>query len=311
MVIGSGAGGGYDAYGRLLARHFGRFLPGNPKIVVENMPGSGGITAANWLYKIAPKDGTAFGIIQNSTAYEPLFGNQHASFDAMRFNWIGSLNRLADLALVSSASPFTSVNDLFEKKIIVGASTGGSDSVFLPPLLNRMIATKFKLVPGYTNENEVALAVTRGEVQGTLGISSDSLEGPLGSLLRDKQVRILMQIDLQKSTDPVLKNVPFVMDYVRNQEDRDVLKVLLAKLDQGRPFVAPLEMPPAIVDRYREAFMKMAADPKFLADAKMVGFGLPIDATPGSEVAQAISEAYKTPHTIVEKAIAYLNDASR
>jgi hypothetical protein len=151
----------------------------------------------------------------------------------------------------------------------------------------------------------------RGEVQGTLGISSDSLEGPLGSLLRDNQIRILMQIDLQKSNDPVLRNIPFVMDYVHKEEDRDVLKVLLAKLDQGRPFVAPPEMPLPIVARYREAFLKMAADPKFLADAKHVGLGLPIDAVSGSEVAGAIAEVYKTPHSVVEKAIAYLNDASR
>ena len=199
IAVGTGPGSGYDSYARLVSRHLGRFLPDSPNIVTTNVPGADGLQEATWLYQSAPKDGSAIGIIENSTPYEPLLVPEQAGrIDAQKFNWLGSLSSISNIVLVWHTSPIKSVQDLFDRQVIVGATSGNSDSITMPKLLNRMIGTKFKIVSGYSSSTEITLAMDRGEVEGALGISSDSLQGPFGGMLSNNDFRILMQIGLEK-----------------------------------------------------------------------------------------------------------------
>ena len=304
VVIGSDAGGGYDAYGRLLARHLGRFLPGAPTVTPSNMPGAAGLRMTNWLYNLAPKDGTVIGIPQNGTAYEPLWGNKQAQFDAGKLNWVGSLNKVVNVIAVWHDRPIRDVKDMFEKEVILSGETG-SDGTVTARLLNEIIGTKFKVVLGYTGTSQVMLAVIQGEVDGTANVSWDAMKATSADLLDRRQLRILMQIAPEKISE--LGETPFVMDYVRSDEDRTVLNLLLAKLQYGRPFVAPPGTSPEALRDLRQAFVAMSKDKAFLEEAARQR--LEINPTSGEEMQTFISGIYDTPRMVVDKGAALLRKA--
>jgi tripartite-type tricarboxylate transporter receptor subunit TctC len=237
------------------------------------------------------------GVPSNGTAYEPLFKNSQARFDPLRFNWIGSLNRVVNIVVVWHATPYRSVNDLFDKQIILSGESG-ADGTIIPYLLNDLIGTKFKVVTGYAGGAQTMLAVMRGEVEGTVNMAWDSLKATKYDLIEEKKIRILLQIALKKL--PELGDVPFVMDHVKTEENRKALELLLAKLEYGRPFVAPADVPPELIALYREAFTKMTADEAFLADAAKMR--AEISATTGSEMQEFIGRVYHTPEPTVERA---------
>jgi tripartite-type tricarboxylate transporter receptor subunit TctC len=308
MLISAGPGSGYDTYGRLAARHLGLFLPGHPTIVPMNMPGADGLQGATWLYQSAPRDGSAIGILENSTPFEPLLKKTKTPIDPLKISWLGSLNRIANIALVWNTSSIKTTDEMFGRPIIVGATSGNSDSVSMPRLLNKMIGTKFKIVTGYGSSNEIVLAMERGEVEGALGISSDSLEGPFGTLIANHKMRILMQIDAEKFDDTLLNSVPSIMDYVKSPEDRQVLELILAKLEYGRPFAAPPGLAPAVLEQLRTAFANMSVDPLFLADAAKMG--IPTHFSSGDHIAQSIAALYKTPQPIIDEASTIVGGSS-
>jgi tripartite-type tricarboxylate transporter receptor subunit TctC len=297
IVIASDAGGGYDSYGRLVARHLGDFLPGKPSVTPSNMPGAGGLVMTNYLYNSAPHDGTFIGIPQNSNAFDPLFGNRQARFDAQKFNWLGSLNRVVNIVAFWHAAPVNSVDDLFKKQIILAGEVG-TDGTITAQLLNQYIGTKFHLVLGYPGTSQILVALTQGEAEGTSNISWDALESSAPDMLRDKKLRLLMQVALEKSPD--LPDVAMATDYLKNDSDRTVFKLILAKLEFGRPFAAPPGLPPAMVTELRDAFMKMSKDKAFLADAATLR--LPIDATDGDAMQKFVADTYQTPADVVKKA---------
>jgi tripartite-type tricarboxylate transporter receptor subunit TctC len=297
IVIASDTGGGYDSYGRLVARHLGDFLPGKPSITPSNMPGAGGLVATNYLYNSAPHDGTFIGIPQNSNAFDPLFGNRQTRFDAQKFNWLGSLNRVVNIIAFWHEAPVTSVDDLFKKQTILAGEVG-TDGTITAQLLNQFIGTKFHLVLGYPGTSQILVALTQGEAEGTSNISWDALESTAPDMLRDKKLRLLMQVALEKSPD--LPDVAMATDYLKNDGDRVVFKLILAKLEFGRPFAAPPGLPQAMVDELRDAFIKMSKDKAFLADAATQR--LPIDATAGDAMQKFVADAYQTPADVVKKA---------
>lgn len=305
LIISAGPGSGYDTYGRLAARHLGQFLPGSPSIVPMNMVGADGLQGATWLYQSAPKDGSAIGVLENSTPFEPLLDKESTHIEPLKFTWLGSLNRIANIVLVWNTSSIVSADQLFGREIIIGATSGNSDSVVMPKLLNQMIGTKFKIVSGYGSSNEIVLAMDRGEVEGALGISSDSLEGPFGGLVQSGKIHILMQVDLHNADDAILKGVPSVMDYVKSESDKDVLKLLLTKLEFGRPFAAPPGLPSPIARQLQEAFARMTRDPAFLADAHKLN--MPVKFADGDEILRSITNVYDSPKTIIAEASAIVN----
>jgi tripartite-type tricarboxylate transporter receptor subunit TctC len=304
IVIGSEPGGGYDAYGRLAARHLGRFLPGEPAVVPRNMPGAAGVTETNWLYNQAPRDGTAIGITQNGNPYEELFGNKNAHFDPRKFNYIMSLNRFVDLALVRSDTPFMTAKDAFDKQIIVGGIQN-SDPGIMPELCNLLAGTKFKIINGYNSTTEIFLAIDRGEVQGLVGIAYDSLKATKPDWITEHKARILMQVGLERH--PELPDIPTVMEFIKSPEDRAAAELILMRLSASRPFVAPPGVPAPVVKELRDAFAKMAKDPDFLADAKKIHAEVAV--TTGDEMAAILDKAYKTPKPIIQRAAETLKKA--
>ncbi|HEY4134597.1 MAG TPA: tripartite tricarboxylate transporter substrate-binding protein [Alphaproteobacteria bacterium] len=296
LVVGTGVGGGYDTYGRLVSMHLPRMLPSRPSVIVKNMAGAGGIVASNWLYNIAPKDGSVIATVPGTAIFQPLLGNAQGRFDARQFTWLGNLNFLGNVIIVWHATPFKSVQDLFDKEVIVGAAAGVD---VMPNFLNKIIGTKFKVIGSYPGTTEVFLAMERGEVDGVVGIGLDSLKATKSEWIKNNQVRMLMQIT--SKPEPDLQGVPFLMDYVKSEEDRKVLELALAKQNLGRPFLAPPDIPAKTAETLQKAFIDLSKDPEFLSEAARLK--LDIQFTSGPDVAKFVTDIYATPQNIVERAV--------
>jgi tripartite-type tricarboxylate transporter receptor subunit TctC len=265
LTVGSTPGGGYDTQARLVARHLGKHIPGNPTIVVQNMPAAGSLAAANHMYNIAPKDGSAIALIQRGMLLVKNWNPSGVRFDLGKFNWIGSINSEVALAVSWHTAPHRTARDLFEKELIVGA-TNGIDPETTPRLLNALIHTKFKVVTGYPGVTEVVLAMERGEVQGIGDWSVSSLKTARPDWLRDRKINVLMQIALQK--DPEFADVPFALDFVRNDADRKVMELYLTQKTVARPVLAPPGVPPDRMAALRAGFAALAQDKDFLTDGQ-------------------------------------------
>jgi len=303
----SGIGGGYDAYGRLTSRHLGRFLPGNPVMIPKNMAGAGGVVAANYLYNVAPKDGSAVALFMAGAPFEPLFGNSQAKFDPLRLNWLISLNRLVNIAIFWHASPIRTPADFYKDQVLIGSSGGGDSSTEVyARLLNNLAGTRFKIITGYSGNGETMLAMERGEVWGIVGTELSSLRATRPDWIRDGKVRIVAQVGLTNSAD--IADVPQALDLGKDADGRKVFEILLARQEYGRPFALPPDTPPEIVATYRQAFAAMARDPAFLADAQ--NMRADIVAASGEEVAALLARTYASPRALIERASAEFKKAA-
>lgn len=294
LAIGSSAGGGYDQYARLTARYLQRELPGHPTVIAKNMTGAGGIVVLNWTYNSAPRDGTVIASSQGSAVFAPLQGMKGAQYDPRKFNWLISLSDLKNMLIAWHTSPVTSIDDVFTKGMILGNVAG--DSSIIPAMLNRLIGTKFKIIAGYRGTNAVALAVERGEVDGTLNLEWGSLKATRSEWLADKKIRLLMQVTFSPLKD--MSDVPALGKYIKSDEDRDMLQILLAKQEIGRPFMAPPGVAPAIVAEQRRILEKIVKDPEFLAEAAKLR--LPIDPSPGTELEALVKRVYGIPQSTID-----------
>src|SRR5205823_4106461 len=261
-IVPSDVGGGYDAYARTFAQHVRRRIPGEPSIVVQNMPGGGGLLAANWLNNVAPKDGLAIALFQRGVPFYPFFGDKNALFSPTRLNWIGSFNAEIGVTTLWHTAKARTFADAFKSTIVLGGS-GPNDSETYPNLMNNTIGTKFRVVSGYRANTAVLLAMERGEVEGVTG-SWSSMKAERPNWLRDRQVRVLVQIAPTKHRD--LPDVPLIMDYVRRDEDKAMWNVILAMATAGRPIAAPPETPPELIKILRAAFAATLNDPAFVAE---------------------------------------------
>jgi tripartite-type tricarboxylate transporter receptor subunit TctC len=294
LYIGYSAGGGYDVYARLLARHMGRFIPGNPTIVAKNMPGAGSLVLANWLYNVAPKDGTAIGTIGRGTAFDPLLGSTKAQFDAAKFNWIGSMNDEVSVCVSWYTSGITSLEQVKQKELTVGGSGPAADTDQFPKVLNATIGTKFKIVTGYPGGNDVDLAMERGEVKGRCGWSWSSVVATHRSWIDERRINALVQLSLNKHPD--LPAVPLIMDLAKNDEQRQIFKLVFARQPMGRPFLAPPGIAADRVSVLRKAFIDTMKDAEFLAEAEKMK--LEINPVSGGAVQEIVHDVYKTPKPI-------------
>jgi tripartite-type tricarboxylate transporter receptor subunit TctC len=295
LIVGSAAGGGYDAYGRLFAVHMRRHIPGNPNIIVQNMPGAGSLVLANHLYNVAPKDGTAFGAVNALLATDPLFYPERVKFDPRRFRWLGSALKENHVGLAWHTSPVKTFDDLFRQELIV-AGTGGATN-FYPVLTNAILGTKIKMIPGYQGTRQGMLAIERGEVGGNIGITWASLKATNGPWLREGKIRVLVQYGLEKHAE--LPNVSWIYDYAKSDDDRAAMDLSFGNQEFGRPFIAPPGVPDAVVDILRAAFERTMNDPEFKADAEKRQVDL--DFTSGVEIQSLIDKFYQTPPAIVTR----------
>ena len=265
LLVGASAGGGYDALGRLAARHLGKHIPGNPTIIVQNMPAAGSLVATNHIANTAPRDGTMIALVQRGMLLAKLTNPANVRFDVGRLNWLASLASETGVVAAWHTAPHRSAADLFNKELIVGGIVN-VDPETTPKMLNALIGTKFKIITGYPGTREIILAIERGEVQGIGDMSISSLKRARPDWLRDKKVRILMQIALEK--DPELPGVSFALDYVKRQSDRAAMQLNLTQKTIARPIVAPPGLPSDRLLALRRAFAALAKDEAFLADAQ-------------------------------------------
>jgi tripartite-type tricarboxylate transporter receptor subunit TctC len=295
LVVSSDAGGGYDAYARLLARHIGKHIPGNPNIIVQNMPGAGGLAAANFLYNAAPKNGTVIGGLQREVPFIQILGQPGPKFVTAKFNWLGSLASEVTLCVSWNTSPVKTFADLKKTELIVGGS-GPNDTEQVPAILNNLLDTKFKIITGYPSSTAITLAVERGEVNGICA-SYSSLSTRNANWFRDKKVNLLVQAALQKHPD--LPNVPLAIDQTNDPDVKKLLELNDARLEVGRPFVIPPGVPADRVKALRAAFVATAKDPEFLADAKKQRHE--IDLVSGDEMQSLLERISTTPQTLIAR----------
>ncbi len=305
IAINSAAGGGYDSYARLVARHLAKHLEGTPTIVPTNMPGAGGLIAANWLYNNAPRDGSAIGIVASSAIFANFLGSKQARYDAGRFNWIASLDDYHGVGIALTDAPVQRADDLLTKELIVGAGGEGSDVTIWPNLIKAVVGAKLKIVRGYNGTPTIFLAMERGEVQSVFGLGWTSIKVQKADWLETKKIRPIVQISRVRHAD--LPDVPTILDLVKNPQDRAVLELFIARQIYSRPFVAPPELPQVTVEALRQGFAEMARDPEFLRDAAQAG--LEVNLTPGAEMKRVIDAVLASPREVVERAISELNAA--
>ncbi|HZD19037.1 MAG TPA: tripartite tricarboxylate transporter substrate-binding protein [Burkholderiales bacterium] len=298
LYIGYSVGGGYDVYARLLARHMGRHLPGNPVIVPKNMPGAGSLTLANWLYGAAARDGSVFGTIGRGIAFDPLLGTQGTKFTATELGWLGSANDEVSVCAAWGKSGITKFEDLYARQVFVGGTGAGADTDLFPKVMNNILGTKMKLVTGYPGGNDITLAMQRGEVEARCGWSWSSIKSGHMNWVKDGTIKLLAQLSLSKHPD--LPDVPLIMDLVKTPEQRAILRLVFARQVMGRPFLAPPGLPPERLALLRRAFMETMKDPAFLAEAQKIKLEItPVD---GEAVQKLVAEIYATPPDIVRKA---------
>jgi tripartite-type tricarboxylate transporter receptor subunit TctC len=298
LVIATTAGGGYDLIARIFARHMPRYLPGNPTLIPRNVPGAGGIEAANSLYNVAAKDGSVITAEIQGVAFLPLFGEKAARFDATKFTWIGNANSEIGLFYVWNTSPAKSVQDLMTREIPAAATEGGSATAFNYRVLNTLLGTKIRIVTGYPGSNESFLALEQGEVEGFYSVWS-TLKGR-GTWVKDHKVRILVQISLDKSPD--LSDVPLASEFVKNTVDRQALDLAVAPGALGRPYIAPPGIPADRAKALQKAFLDTARDAQFQAEVSKAN--LEVNPMPGDEALTLLKRFYSASPEAVAKVTA-------
>jgi len=295
-VVGTAAGQDYDLWARLIARHIGRHIPGNPTVIVENMPGAGHILATNYLYNVAPKDGTAIGMVSRNTTDAAVMGLPNVRFDPEKFNWIGSPEVSNRILFVGTASGFEKVMDLFERELLVGTPGGAQGVTTAPILLKNLLGMKLRIVQGYRSPGDVVLAIARGEVSGLVNSIGGS-DGARRQWITAGQMRALFNMEPQPLA---WLGVPTIFDYVKTEEQRQVLTFFANNVLLGRPLMAPPGVAAERVAVLRRAFDDTMADAAFRKEAGAMGF----DVAPktGGEIAALVAEAIATPKDIVKKA---------
>ncbi len=266
LTIGYGAGGGYDRYGRLLARYIGRHIPGNPSVIAQNMPGAGSLRAANYIYATAPADGTAMALFGPGIAFEPLRGGTGVQFDPKQFGWLGSMNEQVGLVVSMARSGFKTLDDARQREVFVGASGSGSSTNLNAHVMNAFVNTNFRVIRGYAGSNDILLAMERGEVDAIVGWSWDSIKASRPQWLDNPDVNIVMQIAEQ--SHPEIAHIPNLFDQVSNEEDKKVLQLIFAHQLLGRPFVMPPGVPEPRLRAVRQAFDAAMKDADLLDEAR-------------------------------------------
>jgi tripartite-type tricarboxylate transporter receptor subunit TctC len=302
IVIPTSPGGDYDRRARMVARHMGKHIPGNPTIVASNMPGGGGIVAANWLANIAPKDGSVLLMITQNLPVVQATGAQNIRFDVRRFNWLGLTTNTPNTVAAWHTSNIRSIKDAQERELIVGSTGVGSGSYYYPASMNALAGTRFKIVTGYPGGNDINLAMERGEVGGRGSNSWESWKSTRPQWLRDKLIHVLVQIGLKRH--PELSDVPLMLELGRTEDDRNVLAFISADTAISRPIVTTPDAPRERVAALRRAFDATMKDPELLAEAQTSL----MDITPesGEEAQKIATSIVDTPAGIVARAKALL-----
>jgi tripartite-type tricarboxylate transporter receptor subunit TctC len=302
IVVGHESGTGYDFFGRTLARHITRHMPGNPTVVAQNMPGAGGLRAANWLYNVAPKDGTTISVLAPETALKPIFGDSAATYEPAKFTWIGNMDESIATCTVSDRSGITSLDQLFAREAVFGATGSAAPTSKFAYALVNFLGARIKVVQGYKGSNDLRIALTRGEIEGACGPSHSTLKTQWKADIDSGRIRALVQFGLKPLPD--LAGAAHIYDYAKSNDDREIFDVAFGPHVLGRPVIAPPDIPPARADALRTAFMRAMQDPELLAETAKLG--LEVRPATGKEVETLVARFSAFPKSVIERATAGL-----
>jgi tripartite-type tricarboxylate transporter receptor subunit TctC len=307
LMIGEPPGGGYDLYGRFLARHLSRFLPGNPSILPENMPGAASVTMTNALFFQMPKDGSVIGSGAGSVGTAALFGSPGARYDARRLGWIGSLNSEVGMVVAWHLAAVKTAADLFVKPLIVGGSGATDGNVIFPNTMNNVLGTRMKVIPGYGSTASIATAMEQGEVDGMGSWHYSSILAGKPQWLAERKIVLLVQLSLSRHPDQ--PDVPTVLELARDDAERALIELVFAQQQMGRPVFAPPEIPAERLAALRQAFDAMMHDPQVLADAEShhIEINQPM---PGAEIERLIQRLHGFPAALVARSAQAIRPAA-
>jgi tripartite-type tricarboxylate transporter receptor subunit TctC len=298
LVVAFSAGGGYDLYARLLARYMSKYIPGNPTLIPQNMPGAGTLKAAKYLYEIAPKDGTVFGIFSRSLPLGPVVGLPGATFDSRKFTWLGSMAKDVTLCVTSDKSGIKTWDDALKTDFLIGGEGRGSDPDVFANVVKNVFNAKAKLVTGYPGTADMILAVERGELGGFCGTSYSTVIGRWGEQLRQGKLNIIVQGGFEKN--PALPNTPNMLDLAADAHQKTLMRLILAPQAMARPFAAPPGVPADRSQALRDAFAATLKDPELLAEAKKLQ--IDVGLMSASEIQSLLEELYQAPKEIAAEA---------
>ena len=304
IVVGHESGTGYDFFGRVLARHIPRHMPGNPHAVPQNMQGAGGLRAANWLYNVASKDGTVVSVFAPETALKSIFGDAAASFESEKFTWIGNMDESVATCAVSARSGITSLDQLMKREAIFGATGQAAPTSKFAYALVNFLGAKIKVVQGYKGSAALKIALTRGEIEGACGMSHSTLKTQWQGEIASGQVRPLVQFGLNKRAD--LPGAAHIYDYAKSADDRAIFDVAFGPHVLGRPLLAPPGVPAERVHALRTAFVNAMRDTELLAEIRK--HGLEIAPSSGEEVEALVARFASVPKHIIERATAGMHE---
>jgi tripartite-type tricarboxylate transporter receptor subunit TctC len=291
-------GGGYSLYSRTLAPYLSKRLPGQPTVIVKEMPGAGTHVASNYLYEVARKDGTEIGAVSGSTATVQLFKTPGIRFDPRKFVWLGSISNEVGVVAAGEKSSVRSIEDTFQRKMVVGGGGPTSGNVLFPTLSNGLLGTKFEIIRGYKGSDEIALAIERGEVEGVMSWNYSSIRAGHPDWLRDKKITILLQLAL--TGHPALQGVPLISDLAKTEEQKAAIRLIFATQSMARPYIAPPDMPAPVTAALRKAFDEVMADPEFRDEAQKRGLDVNSPMS-GREIEALLGQLYATPEAVVAK----------
>jgi tripartite-type tricarboxylate transporter receptor subunit TctC len=296
IYVGFGPGGGYDIAARILQRHLAAHLPGNPTVIVANKPGASGMTLLNFLYSVAPNDGTVFGTFHSASPFYEAIGMEGVRYKSAELSWIGNVNRSANVIAVWHDTGVHTIEDATHKPIVMGALAGAGIMNIYPRVMNAIFGTKFQIVDGYEGTNDVNLAIERGEVQGaTTAWNSWKVARP--EWVAAHKIVPIVQIGLQK--DPSLPEVPLLIDLAKTDDQRQLFRAISGNIAIERPFAGPPRIPPDRLDMLRRAFDHTVADPAFLEDAARIQAD--VDPQSGEEVTRIVQSVVSTPADVIRE----------
>ena len=298
LLVGYPPGGGYDVYARVMQRYFMKYIPGNPNVIVRNVPGAASLALVNQLYSVDARDGSVFGMFARSVAMDRLMGRQGANFDPTKLSWIGSANNEVSICTISGALGVDTVRDFMTRPITFGANAPGSESHMYPNILNNLLGANFRVVTGYPSSNDLMLAMERGETEGRCGWTISAAKTSHSEWLRQGQLFVAIQFAMEKHAE--LPDVPLVLDLARDEQQRQALELILSMQAMGRPFAAPPDIPRDRLNALRRALDAILADDLFLAEAEKQR--LEIRPVSGESLEELISSMFKASPAVVSAA---------
>jgi tripartite-type tricarboxylate transporter receptor subunit TctC len=299
MLVGAGAGGGYDVYARVWAKHASRHIPGQPQIVAKNMPAAGGIAASNALFNNSDRDGSIFAALPNGVSMDPLAGVAQARYKPLEMAWIGSIGKLQNVCATWHTSPVKTIAHARERETVVAGAGATSNTAIMPRIINELLGTRFKVVAGYDPTGGLNMALERGEAEGICGLSWSTMKASRPHWIKDKLLNVIVQVGVEKLPD--LPDVPSALELVKDAGSRQVLELVLIRQEIGRPLVLPPGVPADRVAAMRRAFEATLKDAAFLAEAAKSG--MEIEPLSGPQIEAMLAKAYGAPAAVVARMV--------